>query len=174
MMRFTNFEADIHWGSDPGFGAPQCFIPPINQENVLAVELYHIKIAETAFLETVRHHPSSAKSTRSSSPVHTHPITPHSSTKSISWAKGDDGQDSRPREQRKSKFQEDADDDDESPASNKAGSMKRESNNDSGDDSGRALFPEDEEERPTKTRESRSALRASDRIQPRSYLNPRY
>ena len=127
--RLASSKADIRWGSDSGFGAPQGFIPPTNQEKVSAVERYHIKAVETAFLETMRRHPSSAESTRPSSPVHPHSTTPHSRTKSVGRAKDEDDQDSRPRKRRKSKFQEEADDDDESPASatNKAGSKKRKS-----------------------------------------------
>jgi hypothetical protein len=125
--RLLNAKADIRWGSDSGFGAPQGFIPPTNQEKVSAMERYHIKAVETAL--TI-HHPSSAESTRPSSPVHAHSITPHQRTKSIGRAKDDEDQDSRPRKRRKNKFQEEVDDDDDdSPASatNKAGSKKRKS-----------------------------------------------
>jgi hypothetical protein len=122
-----NSKADIRWGSDSGFGAPQGFLPPANQEKVSAMERYHIKAVEGAFLEISHGQPSSADSTRPSSPVLTHSSTPHRRTKPIGRAKDDDDQDSRPTKRRKSKFQEDADDDEDSPASatNRAGSKKR-------------------------------------------------
>jgi hypothetical protein len=125
--RLTNTKADIRWGSDSGFGVPQGFIPPASQEKVSAVERYHMKAVEGAFLETSHRQIRSADSTRPSSPVHPDSITPHERTKSIGRSKDED-EDSRPRKRRKSKFQEEPDDD-ESPASatNGAGSRRRKS-----------------------------------------------
>ncbi|KAG0646198.1 hypothetical protein D0Z07_8281 [Hyphodiscus hymeniophilus] len=124
--RLGSSKADIRWGSDSGFGAPQGFIPPPNQEKVSAVERYHMKAVEGAFLETSLRQIDSAETTQPSSPVLTHSITPQSAPKSISRAKEDDDQDSRQRKRRKSKHQ-DEEDDDESPASatNRAGSKRR-------------------------------------------------
>ena len=126
--RLGSSKADIRWGSDSGFGAPQGFMPPGSQEKMAALERYHIKAVENAFIETNHNHTSSADTTRPSSPVHTHSVTPHQRTKSIGQAK-DDEEDSRPRKRRKSKFEAEADDDDESPApaTNKAGTKKRKS-----------------------------------------------
>jgi hypothetical protein len=127
--RLMNSKVDIRWGSDSGFGVPQGFIPPTNQEKVTAMERYHIKAVENAFLETIHHQPSSADTTRPSSPVLSHSITPHQRMKSIGRTKDKDEQDSRPRKRRKSKFQDEAEDDDESPASAtaKGGNKKRKS-----------------------------------------------
>ena len=125
--KLSNMKADIRWGSDSGFGAPQGFIPPPNQEKAAAVEQYHIKAVEGAFLETSHLQADSADTTRPSSPVLTQSVTQHSRIKSVGRGKGEDDQDSRPRKRRKSKYQDDADDDDESPASatNRAGSRKQ-------------------------------------------------
>jgi hypothetical protein len=127
--RLGSSKADIRWGSDSGFGAHQGFGPTPNEEKVSALERYHVKVVENAFIETNHTQPSSADTTRPSSPVHTHSITTHQRTKSIGRAKDDDEQDSRSRKRRKSKFEAEADDDDESPASatNKAGNKKRKS-----------------------------------------------
>ena len=122
-----NSKADIRWGSDSGFGAPQGFLAPANQEKVSAMERYHIKAVEGAFMEMGHRRSSSADSTRPSSPVPAHSSTSHRRIKSIGRAKDEDDQDSRPAKRRKSKFQEDAEDDDDSPASatNRAGGKKR-------------------------------------------------
>ncbi len=132
--RLVNSKADIRWGSDSGFGAPQGFIPPTNQEKVSAMERAHVKAVQTAFLEMMPHQSSSAETTRPSSPAQTHSITDHQKTKSLCQPKNEDDQDSRPRKRRKSKYQEEPDDDDEdddeeSPTSamDKAGSKKRKS-----------------------------------------------
>ena len=122
--RLNNSKVDIRWGSDSGFGAPQGFIPPASQEKVSAVERYHIKAVEGAL--SLNRQPSSVDSTRASSPVHAHSVTPHQRTTSFGRVKDEDDQDSRARKRRKTKFPEELDDD-ESPtsATNGSGSKKR-------------------------------------------------
>jgi hypothetical protein len=154
--RLGSSKADIRWGSDSGFGAPQ-FGSAKDQEKISAEERYLIKVVENAFVETKHSHSSSADTTRPSSPIHTHSITPHQRTKSIGRA-NDHDQDSRPRKRRKSKFEAEPDDDDESPAlATKAGSKKRKSvNKTSSNDS-----PTPSSEQSAKRRKSTAAANAA-------------
>ena len=122
----SHAKADIRWGSDSGFGISQGFIPPINQRKEVAnLERSHIKAVEGAFIETSQM-PSSADTTRASSPAHIH--SANQRTKSIGQI-NDDEQDSRPRKRRKSTLQDDRDDDEESPVSAtfKQGNKRRKS-----------------------------------------------
>jgi hypothetical protein len=86
----------------------------------LALERSHVQIVESAFIETM-HAPSSADTTRPSSPVPRHADASHQRTKSL-----DDDPDSRPRKRRKNKIQDDVEeDDDEWPASASKQGKKR-------------------------------------------------
>ena len=133
--RLANMKADIRWGSDSGFGAPQGFIPPTNQEKLSAVERYHIKAVSGAFLETSHLLPNSADTTCPPSPILPHLTTAHPGAKYVGRIKDEDDQDLRPRKRCKHKFQEEADEDDEGdgdeddgspvPAANRAGNKKR-------------------------------------------------
>jgi hypothetical protein len=119
-------KVDIRWGSDAGFGSAQGFVAPDSQENVAAAERQHIKAVEEAFSLSVAHIPSSAESTRPSSPIGP---SSHQRTRSIGQKMEPEDPDSRPRKRRKSKYQEAADEDDESPASPtfKPGAKRRKS-----------------------------------------------
>ena len=116
-------KVDIRWGSDAGFGSPQGFVAPADQEKLAASERSHLQSVENAFT-IVSQMPSSAENTRPSSPVN--PIA-HPRTKSIGQNDEDDP-DSRPRKRRKSQYQKEEDDDDnDSPlsATPKQGGKKR-------------------------------------------------
>ena len=126
----VNQKIDVRWGSDSGFHTGQNFVAPVSQEKILALEHSHVRVVESAFIETMPG-TSSAESTRPSSPVPRHAAS-HQRTKSL-----DNDLDTRPRKRRKSKFRDDDDDDDESPASaskqssKKRKSIKKSSSNDS-------------------------------------------
>ncbi|RKF55122.1 putative bhlh family transcription factor protein [Erysiphe neolycopersici] len=47
--RGVNARADIRWGSDAAFAAPQGFNTPSSRESVSAAERYHLQTIETAF-----------------------------------------------------------------------------------------------------------------------------
>lgn len=117
-------KVDLRWGSDSGFGVPEGFVPPINQQKeVVALEHSHIKAIAGAFIETSSI-PSSANSTRVSSPNQPRISIPHQRTKSIAQSHEDEDYDSRSRK-RKSKYQGDDEEDQESPLSATYKSKKR-------------------------------------------------
>lgn len=125
-------KVDIRWGSDAGFASPQGFVPPSVQEDVAAVERQHLLAIENALAITPAHIPSSADTTRPSSPARPHDIntTSHQRTKSaVKAEEEDDDQDSRPRKRRKNKIPDDGEEDDESPISgpSKYGGKRRKS-----------------------------------------------
>lgn len=115
-------KVDIRWGSDAGFGSPQGFVAPADQEKLAASERSHLQSVENAFT-IVSQMPSSAENSRPSSPVNS---IAHPRTKSISKNDEDDP-DSRPRKRRKSQYQKEEDDDNDSPlsATPKQGGKKR-------------------------------------------------
>jgi hypothetical protein len=101
-------KVDIQWGSDAGFGNAQGFIAPASQENPAASERAHLQAIEQAFSLTAAPIPSSADTTRPSSPVQplerrTEPIGQNNHEE----------EDSRPRKRRKSRYKEDEDEDDD-------------------------------------------------------------
>lgn len=114
-QRPVNPKVDIRWGSDAGFANAQGFVPPDNQENVAATERSHIKAVEQAFSIKVSNEPSSAETSRPSSPIGG-PLS-HQRIRSIGLKSEQEDMDSRPRKRRKSKYQEEADEDDDSPLS---------------------------------------------------------
>jgi hypothetical protein len=123
--RHPNAKLDIRWGSDSGFGAPQGFTAPTNQEKVAAFEEYQLKTIETALKP--RYEPDSADTTRPSSPVQSFASVPNQRARAFPQLLENDDEDSRPRKRRKSKVLDEGDDDDESPTSTdwKNGSKKR-------------------------------------------------
>ena len=153
--RGVSQKVDIRWGSDAGFGTPQGFVAPASQDNIAATERHIHQVVESALTFGVG--PSSAETTRPSSPVTSRDTKSHQRTKSIGRSNDDEDPDSRPRKRRKSKFQEDADDDDDSPASatHKDGSKKRKSIKKLADDS-----PAPESEQARKRRKSAAAAAA--------------
>jgi hypothetical protein len=146
-------KVDIRWGSDAGFDSAQGFVAPDTQENVAAAERSHMKAVEEAFSLNVAHVPSSAESTRPSSPIGP---SSHQRTKSIDQKMEQEDPDSRPRKRRKSKYQEEADEDDESPVSPafKPGVKKRKSKKASEES------PGPESEQASKRRKSAAAAAA--------------
>jgi hypothetical protein len=119
----THLKADIRWGSDAGFGSAEGFVPPVSQKKeVTAIDTF-LKVIEGALVET----PSSADSTRPSTPTHPNtqisPMKPRFSGN----IKYDEEQDSRPRKRRKSKFQEDEEEDDPPTSATKQSKTKRKS-----------------------------------------------
>ncbi|CZR53209.1 uncharacterized protein PAC_03087 [Phialocephala subalpina] len=113
-------KVDIRWGSDAGFASPQGFVPPTVQEEVAAVERQHMQAIENAFAIIPAQIPSSAETTRPSSPARPHDINTKSHQRNKSAVKeeeNDEDQDSRPRKRRKNKVPIDDDEDDDSPIS---------------------------------------------------------
>ena len=102
-------KVDIRWGSDAGFGNAQGFVPPPSQESVAANERAHMHAVEQAFSLTTATVPSSADTTRASSPIRT---LDRRTTEAIGQNHHED-EDSRPRKRRKSRYKEEEDDDDD-------------------------------------------------------------
>ncbi|PVH80833.1 hypothetical protein DL98DRAFT_417878 [Cadophora sp. DSE1049] len=113
-------KVDIHWGSDVAFGTPQGFVAPPTQEHHLASGGAYKQVVENALTLN----PSSADTTRPSSPVMTKSEARSRAISNANGIEGDD-QDSRPKKRRKSKFQEDADEEEELTAVASKSTKKR-------------------------------------------------
>jgi hypothetical protein len=130
QLNQTHSKADIKWGSDTSFNAPEGFIPPITQRKEMAKMDFPFQVMEENFIES----PSSAENSRPASPsTSARPAPPGKApspkkrrfTSHINYS---DDEDTKPKTRRKNKFQNE-DDDDDSPAS--AGTKKRKSTKDS-------------------------------------------
>jgi hypothetical protein len=113
-------DADIHWGSDAGFGGGQGFIAPPGQVSIEAIEQKLIHVVE--HIETKV---STATSTGPNSPVAMRYIEPprrHPEQALNGYGRGhrEDDDDSRPRKRRKNKTKDDDDDEDEDDIASKA------------------------------------------------------
>jgi hypothetical protein len=113
-------DADIHWGSDAGFGGGQGFIAPPGQVSIEAIEQNLIHV-----VECVEAKGSTAASTGPNSPIAMRYIEPprrHSEQTLNGHGHGheENEEDSRPRKRRKNKMKEEDDDDDEDDVASKA------------------------------------------------------
>ncbi|KAL2071466.1 hypothetical protein VTL71DRAFT_12701 [Oculimacula yallundae] len=123
MRRAGNRKVDIHWGSDAGFGTPQGFTSAACQDTRLATGEDYKQILDTALS---LNGPSSADTTRPSSPTLTKSIPRATVMPNASEIEGDD-QDSRPKKRRKSKLQEDIEEEDPSASGTGKSAKKRKS-----------------------------------------------
>ncbi len=129
-------DADIHWGSDAGFGGSQGFVVPPGQVSIEAIEQKLIHV-----VECIEAKGSRAASTGPNSPVAMRYIEPprrHSEQALNGHGLGhrqdhgqghghghghgyeEDDEDSRPKKRRKNKMKEEDDDDDEDDITSKA------------------------------------------------------
>ena len=112
-------DADIHWGSDAGFGG-EGFIAPPGQVAIEAIEQKLIHV-----VECIEAKGSAAASTGPNSPVAMRYIEPtrrHSeqALNGHNHSHEEDEEDSRPRKRRKNKMKEDNEDEDEDDLASKA------------------------------------------------------
>jgi hypothetical protein len=113
-------DADIHWGSDAGFGGGQGFIAPPGQVSIEAVEQKLIHV-----VECIEAKGSTAASTGPNSPVAMRYVEPprrHSEQTLNGHGHGyeEDEEDSRPKKRRKNQMKEEDDDEDEDNIASKA------------------------------------------------------
>lgn len=104
-------DADIHWGSDAGFGSGQGFVAPPGQESPETIEE---KLRQV--VHCIEAKGSAATSAGPNSPVairYLEPSRRHNEQALNGQDHGEDEDDSRPRKRRKKKFQEEDEDEDE-------------------------------------------------------------
>ena len=106
-------DADIHWGSDAGFGGSQGFVAPPGQVSIEAIEQKLIQV-----VECVEAKGGTAASTGPNSPVAMHYIEPprqHSEQALNGHGQGrkEGDDDSRPRKRRKNKVKDEEEEEEE-------------------------------------------------------------
>ena len=130
QLNKTHSKADIKWGSDTSFNAPEGFIPPLTQRKEMAKIDFPFQVMEENFIDST----SSAENSRAASPTTVARPAPPAKAPSpkkrrfTSHINYSEDEDTKPMKTRKNKFQNE-DDDDDSPAS--AGTKRRKSNKDS-------------------------------------------